>query len=528
MRKKMKKISCGMLAGVMCASLLGGCGGSSGNVSAIGEGSTGTVSSGKSAEDGVTVTYAGNQPVETLDRYNQYDVADFTLDLLWADALVEADHMGNYEPWLAEDIQLADDNLSVTFKLKEGVKFQNGQDFTSYDVKRTFERFLEEPDLMLGTKWSMYVDHVETPDDYTAVLYFSQAMPTLYSELSLLPIIDGETYDEEKEDYFKIPVGTGPFEVKEYDNTTQVVKMSRNDDWWGWTDDNKSNVDTLIYQAVSEDTTRVSSLRAGELDLIDMVPLDNIDVLNKEGFVTDTYDSNMFVFMGVSCADGKTFANKDLREALSLSIDRQLIIDSILGGGKAATWPSFEGHSTYEEGYSYDYDLDKAKELVEKSGYDGTELTILMNSAKMTRGTEVAQAIQSMLTDAGFNVVIETLENATYNEKRNAGEYDICLGTTTYTCGDFYIPAIEVNALDTFNTGYKNDEMTNLGEEAKKLVDTQERVDNAKEIFEIVMEEKAPNIFLYQIENCVANVSDVSNVTVFGDNVLDLRYVTKK
>lgn len=57
--------------------------------------------------------------------------------------------------------------------------------------------------------------------------------------------------------------------------------------------------------------------------------------------------------------------------------------------------------------------------------------------------------------------------------------------------------------------------MTNLGEEAKKLVDTQERVDNAKEIFEIVMEEKAPNIFLYQIENCVANVSDVSNVTVF-------------
>ena len=176
MRKKMKKISCGMLAGVMCASLLGGCGGSSGNVSAIGEGSTGTVSSGKSAEDGVTVTYAGNQPVETLDRYNQYDVADFTLDLLWADALVEADHMGNYEPWLAEDIQLADDNLSVTFKLKEGVKFQNGQDFTSYDVKRTFERFLEEPDLMLGTKWSMYVDHVETPDDYTAVLYFSQAI----------------------------------------------------------------------------------------------------------------------------------------------------------------------------------------------------------------------------------------------------------------------------------------------------------------------------------------------------------------
>lgn len=519
-----------MLAGVLSVSLLSGCGGSSsGNVSGteggIGAGSEKNVDS---IEEGITVTYAGNQPVETLDRFNQYDTADFTLGLLWGDALVEADHMGNYEPWLAEEIQLAEDNMSVTFKLKEGVKFQNGQDFNSYDVKRTFERFQEEPDLILGTKWSMYVDRVETPEDYTAILYFSQEMPTMYSELSLLPIIDGETYDEVKEDYFKLPIGTGPFQVTEYDNTTQVVKLSRNDEWWGWTEENKSNVDTVIYQSVSEDTTRVSSLRAGELDIVDMVPLDNIDVLTSEGFVTDTYESNAFVFMGIGSGEGKIFADKDLREALALSVDSQLIIDSILGGGVAATWPSFKGHATYEEGHGYEYDLDKAKKLVENAGYDGSEITILMNSAKMTRGTEVAQAIQSMLTDAGFNVTIETLENATYNEKRDAGEYDICLGTTTYTCGEFYIPAVEVNALDTFNTGYENEELTKLGEMAKTLVENDERVENAKNIFAIVMEEQAPNIFLYQIENCVATVSEISNIEIFGDNVLDLRYVTKK
>lgn len=522
-KKQLKKVSGIILTGAIGVSLLTGCGdSSSGNVSGntSGEGAVTT------EEDGVTVTYAGSQPVETLDRFNQYDTADFSLGLLWGDALVEADHRGNYEPWLAENIELSDDNLSATFTLKKGVKFQNGGEFTSYDVKRTFERFLENTDLILGTKWSNYVDHVETPDDYTAVLYFSQPMPTFYFELSLLPVIDGETYDENSEDYFKIPVGTGPFEVTAYDNTTQVVRFSRNDDWWGWTDENKSNVDTIIYQHVSEDTTRVSSLRAGELEIADMIPLDNTEILEEEGFIADTYDSNMFAFMGVNCADGRVFADKDLREALSLCIDRQLIVDSILGGGVAATWPSFENHGTYESGKGYKYNLEEAQQLVESSGYDGSELTLLINSAKLARGTEVAQAIQSMATEAGFNVSIETLENATYNEKRDAGEYDMCLGSTTFTSGDSYIPAVEINARDTFNTGFHTDELTTLGEEAKQLVNNEERMENAKQIFEIVMNEFAPNIYLYQVENCIATVAGISNITVFGDNVVDLRYVT--
>lgn len=180
MKKKTKKCIAILATGMLSASILTACGGSSkeqkaGNVAGAGD----------SSGSEVVLTYAGNQPVETLDRFNQYDTADFTLGLLWGDALMDADHMGNYEPWLATDVELADDSMSCIFKLREGVMFHNGEELKSNDVKRTFERILEDDSLVLGTKWSDYVDHVETPDDYTAVLYFSNKMPTLYSELSL-------------------------------------------------------------------------------------------------------------------------------------------------------------------------------------------------------------------------------------------------------------------------------------------------------------------------------------------------------
>ena len=127
---------------------------------------------------------------------------------------------------------------------------------------------------------------------------------------------------------------------------------------------------------------------------------------------------------------------------------------------------------------------------------------MLMNSAKLTRGSEVAQAIQSMASEAGFNVNIETLENATYNERRAAGNYDICICSNTFTSGEFYIPAIEVNATDRFATGYQNEELAALGEEGMVLVDQDARVENATEIFQHVMDHFAPNIYLYQVGNC--------------------------
>ncbi len=488
--------------------------------------STKTPDSDSNTAEKVVVNISNNQPLTTLDRFNQMGSENYILGMLWGDMLVSTDHNGTYEPWVAEEVSTSEDALSATITIKKGINFHNGQELTSKDVKRTFDRILEDTSLVNYAKWGKYLGTVDAPDDHTVILHFTQPMPAFYSELSLLPLINADAYDQDPKNFFSAPVGTGPYKVASFDPISNEVTLERNDDWWAWTEENKSNVDQIHYRYVAEDTTRVSSLRAGELDICESVPSDNIDLLRGEGFNVNNFDSFTFIFLGLGSSEGKVFNDINLRQALSLSIDRQLIVDSILGGGKVASWPSPEGHVTFEN-QGYEYDVDRAKELLASSSYKGEELKMIVNIAETLRGAEVAQAIQSMASEAGFNITIETMEAATYNERRAAGNYDISLCVNAMTNGEFYISSIEVNGIDRFATGYDNPQMKALAEKGMTLVDMQERVENAKAIYQIVMDNFAPNIYLYRIPGCIVTSSSLENVTVYGDNLLDLRYMKK-
>lgn len=514
----------------MIASSLTACS-SSGTSNGEGKTSAGNETEAKgnaaSAEEGpVVVRVSNNQPLASLDRYAGFGIEQISLSLLWGDALLISDHAGNYTNWLAEDIAFSDDNLTASVKLKSGVKFQNGEELKASDVKTTFERIITDDTLTNGSKWGKYLESVDVTDDYTCQFNFKNPMPIFYSEVCFVPIINGKAYEENPSGFFEKPVASGPFKVISFDSINNEVTMERNDDWWGWDDANKSNVDQISYKYVAEDTTRISSLRAGELEICENVPSDNIDLLAQEGFSINQYVAYTFTFLGIGSGEGKVFNGAKLREALSLSIDRQMIVDSILGGGKIAKWPAADDQSVYED-QGYEYDMDKAKELVASSGYDGSELSMIVNTGEVLRGAEVAQAIQSMAAEAGLNVMIETLEAATYNERRAAGNYDICLGVNTMTNSEFFVSAIEINATDRFATGFTDDKMMELGKEGQALVDIGKRVENAKAIYQIVMDNFAPNIYLYQIPGCVATDGGISNLTIYGDNTIDMRFMKK-
>ena len=481
----------------------------------------------KTASDGaVTIKVANNQPLASLDRYAGFGIEQITLSLLWGDALLTSDHAGNYTNWLAESVTFSDDNLTADISIKKGIKFQNGEEIKAEDVKTSFERIIKDETLTNGSKWSKYLSAVDTVDDYTCQFSFSKPMPTFFSEVCFVPIINKKAYEADQDGFFEAPVGSGPFKVIAFDSINNEVTLERNDGWFGWTDDNKSNVDQISYKYVAEDTTRISSLRAGELDICENVPSDNIELLRKEGFSINEYVAYTFTFLGIGSGEGKAFHDPNLREALSLCIDRQMIVDSILGGGVVSRWPAAADQSVYED-RGYEYNMDKAKELVAASGYDGSELSMIVNTGEVLRGSEVAQAIQSMAAEAGLNVSIETLEAATYNERRAAGNYDISLCVNTMTNSEFFISAIEINATDRFATGYVNEEMAELGKQGQVLVDIDQRVENAKSIYQIVMDNFAPNIYLYQIPGCIATGEGVSNLTIYGDNTIDMRYIRK-
>lgn len=475
----------------------------------------------------VVLTIGSNADMLTsLDRFANYGFGGDDTGMLWADPLVTTDHKGSYEAGLATEWTHSDDYLSYTFKLREGITFSNGKAFTSADVKKTYERLHEDKTLVDVNAWGNF-DTVETPDAMTAIIHLKGVMPTFLDEVARVPIICAEAVTADPAGYFQAPSGTGAFTVTSFDKTTGEVKFARNDAWWGWTDANKTNVDELIYKPILEDTTRASALQSGDVDIATQLTMDYQKTLDASKFAIQPVTLDTHMHVEFSCGEGKAFSSKDLREALSLSIDRQKIVDNILGGGQVATFPIPEGNLGFVAGNSYAYDVEKAKQLVASSGYKGEELDMILTTSSFVRAAEVAQAIQAMASQAGINLKIETLEQATFSDRRNAGDFDLTLGSFAATCGDPQVEASIIIAFDIFGSKYVNEELHNLCVSIQTMADKDQRKAVLEKIFTIEMNEFAPFAYLYSPTTLYATGSGVTNLTVYADGSANYKFVKK-
>jgi peptide/nickel transport system substrate-binding protein len=480
----------------------------------------------------VSLKLSDNGSITTFDGFVvSTGMSGNILAPLWSDSLMATDHNGNISPWLAESVTPSADYLTYTIKLKQGIKFHSGNLFTSADVKATFERLeYPTPEMLTAFTWSDYTSDppVETPDPYTAILHLDKLMVNFETLIAQLMIIDSKAYQANPTGYFRKPSGTGPFKVVSMDPTTSTAIFERNDDWWAWTSANKTNIDEIIFQAIPEDTTRISSLRAGEIDVSANVPIDTVPVLKGEGFNVDEFTTQEIVQLGFKTDVGKVFADKNLREAFSLSIDRSLLASSILGGGKAVVWPTVDDSPAYKKGATgFPHDIARARQLVAASAYRGQPLSLVVGNAAQLRNGEIAQAIQSMAAEAGFNVKVEILETAAYVERRNTGNYDILFTSTVGTDGSYNVNLIEFCGRDLFHTGFHSDELSRITAEWAREPDLAKRSALAIQGFDIVLNNYAPYIYLYWNPGAVAMNRNISGVKSYSDFGIDLRFAKK-
>jgi peptide/nickel transport system substrate-binding protein len=488
------------------------------------------------SEGKVVVTIGSNAEVLTsFDRMVSLGYGGDDNGYLWGDYLVWTDHIGNYTPALALEWSVSEDYLSYTFKLRQGVKFHDGTDCSAKDVKKTYERLIEDATLTDAPIWVAGLDHVEVADDHTIIIRLKSVMPTFFDEVARIPIISEAAFTKNPATYFHLPTGTGAYKITSFDRTTGEAHYARNDDWWGWTSQNKSNVDELIYKNILEDTTRVSALQAGDIDIAVQLTVGYQKTLEGSyNIIQRSMDSHMHI--GFQCEDGALFSDKNLREAFSLAIDRQLIVDSVLeGGGVVATWPAPEGNRGYVAGHKFDYNPERAKALIAASNYKGEPIPMMMTNASFARAAEVAQAIQSMVAEVGFNITLEPLEKATFNVRRVAGDYPIMLYRFTTTCGDPQKEATAIISLDEFGTHYANDDIRTPGGKMKALGlsllsmgDLKERTAALERFFAMEMEDFAPFAYLYSPVLLYCTNKSINNLTVFADGSADYRFLQKR
>lgn len=337
------------------------------------------------------------------------------------DTLVFRDNYGDGEmlSYIAESWETID-GYSIKVKLKEGITFHNGEALTAEDVKFSVERVANDDGTYINSNIQTLfsnIEGVEIVDDLTLIVKSKTSDPVLLDRFSTVMgiYIVPKDYCEEvgNEAFGMAPVGSGPYKVVEY--SPEKIVLEYYEGYYG----EKPAFDRVEYLAYPETSTRVTALMTGEIDMCFQITSDNIDQIEAvDGLRVDITEVGLFHLL---CFNSSVAPMDDinLRKALSLSIDRELIAETVWGGyahvRNGYNFPEYGDY--YIEDYpEYVYDVELAKEYLAKSDYAGEPIIYQLRPGYYTLGNEVAEAIVSMWNAIGVNAVVE------YNSK---WEYDV-------------------------------------------------------------------------------------------------------
>ncbi|HEY3367058.1 MAG TPA: ABC transporter substrate-binding protein [Symbiobacteriaceae bacterium] len=325
------------------------------------------------------------------------------------DGLVDRGVDLKLKPGLATEWKFIDDK-TIEFKLRQGVKFHNGEPFNADAVVFTFTRLLG-PDGKTSPQLSNYtsIDKVVKVDDYTVRFMMKEMDPVIITKLAGYGamIISPKYYQEKGDAFFNTnPVGTGPYKVTAYTKDSQVV-LEANPDYWG----DKAKTKKVIVRFIPEDATRVAEFQTGAIDIMQTVPVAQVKTLQA--------DKNVKVLpVGGPTAWALRFDiskspvdKLEVRQAIGYAIDSKTIIDTILSGnGKLIS--SFQGDGSFGNNPDLkplEFNPAKAKELIDKAGAKGAKLDVFFSSKAVIQ-KEIAQAIASYLKDVGLEVVLNPVD----------------------------------------------------------------------------------------------------------------------
>ena len=353
----------------------------------------------------------------------------------------DADNQIRY-PYIGESVNISEDGLTYTIKLKEGVKFHNGSDLTSEDLVFTIERALQSNS---AATYLQNFENVEALDDLTIQIKFSapnQSFLEALSTYALAPL--PKVYIEQvgNEEFINNPVGAGPMKFESYE-TGEKLTLTRNPDFtWGpeYTHMGPTYIETLEIITIAEYASLAAGLEAEELDLIllgnqDVERLSALDYLKLHQF--SERGSGMYVAMNV---EKEPFDNPAFRKALNYILDRESMLKVISNGygipvlGPVA--PNTPGIIENIEELAYSTDLEKAAQLMQEAGYtknengyyekDGNPLQItLINHFAVA--TTTAQVLQEQFNQFGIQLEIQTLEFAVSMSTVQSGDFEMVI-----------------------------------------------------------------------------------------------------
>lgn len=436
------------------------------------------------------------------------------------------------QPMLAESWEVSPDGLTYTFKLRQNVKWHDGEDFTADDVVFSLTKFI--PEVHPRSRPTFERAEVTAPDPYTVVVKLKEPYGPLIRSFDVIsaPIVAKHIYDGSpirENPSNRAPIGTGPFKFAEW-RSGEYIHLVRNDDYWL---EGRPYLDEIYYRFIPDSASRALALEMGQVQLATQNDIELVDVARLAAMPhlqveTKGWEWGAPISWLEMNLRRKPFDDVRFRKAVMFALDREFIRDNIFFG--LATVPTGPIHSSSPfytaDVTTYEYDPDKARALLDEMG-----LTPGANGVRVEVGLlglpygelwdRLSQYIRQALGEVGVAVTIETADVAGWGSRISNWESDM---STTYltTLSD---PALGVarsyitenqqkGVLFTNTAGYSNPEVDRLFAQAANEPDEARRRELYHQVQKILADDVAlawlvelqwPTIFSAKLKNVVRN-----------------------
>lgn len=407
------------LAAIMAAALMA-------SMSACGSGADGGAETKSAAGQGTssqkdTLTVVISNDISTLDPHDTTTFPHHQVTRQIYETLVVRDENGGLQPWLAESWEYEND-LTILLHLRKGVKFHNGEEMKASDVLFTLNRMVSD-----NTTASMQVSHIvldkcEAVDDYTVRIVTDEpsSMQMSMLENPLACIISEKAYKESEGDFFKVPIGTGPYMYVSYDAGDKVI-LEANPNYWI---EGEPHIPNLTFRIITDTSSRAIEAESGNADIVYDIGANDVERMSSNpnlNLVSGVGMNTTYITFNTA---KKPLDDIRVREAVWYGIDRKGIVSVAYGSfGEVATGvvsPGVEGRDENLEGYFVERDVEKAKALLAEAGYaDGLTLRMTCNNSEQQR-MDICEAMQAQLAEIGITLELDYKEyNAWISEITN-------------------------------------------------------------------------------------------------------------
>ena len=357
-----------------------------------------------------SVTVAVPISIDSLDPYNTNSTLSQAVGKAYYEGLFTFDRNLKVQPLLAQSYTSSPDGLTYTFKLRHGVKFQDGTDFNAEAVKVNLDRVLDKANGLARYNQFKRIKSVEVVDPYTVKITLKEPFSALINALAhpSAMMISPAALKKWGKDIAFHPVGTGPFEFVAW-KPAEYLKVKKFDGYWrkGY-----PKIDTLTFRTVTDNNTRAAVVQTGEAQFAYPVPFEEAGLLKanpKLELLSTPSITVRYVSMNVL---HKPFDNVKVREAVNYAINKEALAKVAFAG---YAFPSQgvvpQGVAFAEKMAPWPYDPQKARELLKEAGYPNGFSTTLWSGYNDGTSAKVVQFLQQQLAQVGIKTSIEMLES---------------------------------------------------------------------------------------------------------------------